>query len=183
MRPIIRDDLMLVIRKVIVAIERNDLIELAQLSNHTIHDASIFQEDDPLTLAVLVYALSKVIERCKEKAHSCPLVVPQLKVALQALERDDENAYRSVMKQVLVEIGSYDQKLKMYIQEVVEKAKIKKGSKVHEHGISIARSAELLGLSQWELQGYIGKGMGESPATLVVEERLRRTRVLFGVPK
>lgn len=183
MRPIIRDDLMLVIRKVLVAIERNDLIELAQLSNHTIHDASIFQEDDPLTIAVVVYALSKVIERCKEKAHSCPMVGPQLKIALQALERDDENAYRSVMKQILIEIGSYDQKLKMYIQEVVEKAKIKKGSKVHEHGISIARSAELLGLSQWELQGYIGKAMGETPATLHVEERLRRTRVLFGVPK
>lgn len=183
MRPIIRDDLMLVIRKVIVAIERNDLIELAALSNHTIHDASIFQEDDPLTLAVLVYALSKVIERCKEKAHSCPLVVPSLKVALQALERDDENAYRAVVKQLLVEIGSYDHQLKMYIQEVVEKAKIKKGSKVHEHGISIARTAELLGVGQWELQSYIGKGMGDNPATLKVEERLRRTRVLFGVQK
>jgi len=179
MRPIIRDDLMTVLRKVLVALERNDYVELSALSNHTIHDASIFQEDDPLTLAVVVYALSKVIERCGEKNHACPLVAPQVKVALQALERDDENAYRSVMKQLVREIGAYDQSLKMYIQEIIEKAKIKKGSKMHEHGISIARCAEMLGLSQWELQGYVGKARGENPATGQVSDRLRRTRELF----
>lgn len=179
MRQIIRDDLMMVLRKAIAAYEQRDFVELTSLSNHTIHDASIFQEDDPLSMAVFMYALSKVVERCAERAHSCPIVVPQMKTALFALERDDENAYRAVMKDLIREIGSYEAQLKMYIQKVIEKAKIKKGSKIHEHGISVARSAELLGLSQWELQVYIGKGLHELKTTIPVSERLRKARELF----
>jgi len=89
MRQIIKEDIENVLNKVLAALEKHDFIELSKLSNHTIHDASIFQEDDPLTLAVLVYSLSKVIRRCVERDKSCPVVEPQLRGALvgQDLQR------------------------------------------------------------------------------------------------
>ena len=180
MRPIIKEDILDVLKKVIEAINKEDYSALSELSNHTIHDASIFQEDDPLTLAVLIYALSKCIQRCLERRQACPSVAPSLQKAHDALVQDDDNAYRAVVKNLLRDIGQMDAQLKLYIQEVIEKAKIKKASKLYEHGISIARTAELLGLSQWELQGYIGKTITDVPHDgMKVGERLRRARELF----
>ncbi len=180
MRPIIKEDILAALKEVIEALKKEDYSALSELSNHTIHDASIFQEDDPLTIAVLVYALSKCIQRCLERNQVCPTVAPALEKAYTALENDDDNEYRAIIKNLLREIGDMDAQLKLYIQEVVEKARIKKASKLHEHGISIARTAELLGLSQWELQNYIGKVVTEIPSDgIKVTDRLRRTRELF----
>ncbi len=180
MRPIIKEDILAVLEKVIEALKKEDYSALAELSNHTIHDASVFQEDDPLTLAVFVYALSKIITRCLDRKQACPSVAPSLQKAQEALKQDDDNAYRAVIKNLLREIGEYDAQLKIYIQEVIQQARIKKASKLYEHGISIARTAELLGLSQWELQNYIGKTVVDIPHDgLKVTERLRRARELF----
>ena len=94
--------------------------------------------------------------------------------------KDDLNKYRSVIKRILSDIGQCDHQLKLYIQEVIEQAKIKKATKLHEHGISIARTAELLGLSQWELQGYIGKTVRDIPRDgMRGPERLRKARDIF----
>ena len=180
MRPIIKEDILNVLEKVIDALKMEDYAILTELSNHTIHDASIFQEDDPLTLAVLVYSLSKVINRCREREQASPVIAPTLQKAYDALKEDDDNAYREIIKGVLREIGQYDAQLRIYIQEVIEQAKIKKASKMHEHGISIARTAELLGISQWELQAYVGNLVAEVPHDgLKITERLRRARELF----
>ena len=180
MRQIIKEDVLDVIKKVIEALKREDYSALVELSNHTIHDASIFQEDDPLTLAVLLYALSKVINRAIERGQTPPAVTEKLQKAQEALQADDDNSYRATIKTLLQEIGQYDAQLKLYIQEVLQQARIKKASKLHEHGISIARTAELLGLSQWELQAYIGKTILDIPHDGVKEtERLKRARELF----
>ncbi len=180
MRQIIKEDILDVIKKVIEALKTEDYSTLAELSNHTIHDASIFQEDDPLTLAVLVYALSKVIHRSLEKRQTAPAAAPALQKAHEALTNDDDNQYRAIMKSLLQEIGQYDAQLKLYIQEVIQQARIKKASKLHEHGISIARTAELLGLSQWELQNYIGKTVVDIPHDGVkAMDRLKKARAIF----
>lgn len=180
MRPIVKDDILNTLSKVIDALKKEEYALLPELSNHTIHDASIFQEDDPLTIAVIVYALSKVIQRCLEKGQTSPNVIPSLEQAEESLRAGDDNAYRATMKNLLRQIGEYDKQLKLYIQEVIEKAKIKKASKLHEHGISIARTAELLGLSQWELQSYVSRMVTEMPRDgTKVLERLRRARELF----
>jgi len=179
MKTIIKEDILEVLRKAAEAVTQNDFAALVELSNHTIHDASIFQEDDPLTIAVFVYALAKVMQRCVEKGKSCPPLVGGIRHARELLERDDENGYRAAMKELLREVSAVDAKMKMYIQEVVQKARLKKGGKIHEHGISIARTAELLGLSQWELQSYIGRMEEESLKGNRPLDRLQKARELF----
>lgn len=180
MRPIIREDILNTLQDVIRAIKDQDFVKLRELSNHMIHDASIFQEDDPLALAVLVYALSKVYQRCVERNKSCPVVLPALERAREVLAQDDEDSYRTVIKNLLREVGEMDNQMKLYIQEVIENARIKKGSKIHEHGISIARTSEILGVSQWELKTYIGQQHEENHYDGVrIEDRIRFTRNMF----
>ena len=85
-----------------------------------------------------------------------------------------------IFKTILRNISKQDAKMKLYIQQVIERAKVKKASKMHEHGISIARTAELLDLSQWELQSYIGKTVREIPHDgMTAKERLQKARALF----
>ena len=153
--------------------------DLSELSNHIIHDASIFQDEDSVSVAVLIYALSKVIPYCEEKNMSINSLVSGLQKAHDLLEANDYKKYRTAIKQLFEQIRKVDAKLKTYIKEVLDRARIKKGSKLHEHGISIARTAELLGLTQWELQDYIGKqkyfDIKEMPAT----KRLKIVREAF----
>ena len=40
-----------------------DLTELKELSNTTVHNASIYQDEDSVSVAVLIYSLSKIFER------------------------------------------------------------------------------------------------------------------------
>ena len=43
-----------------------DVSGIKLLSNHVIHNASVFQDEDSISIAILIYSLSKIIER-KEK--------------------------------------------------------------------------------------------------------------------
>lgn len=179
MREIVKEDILKVLGDAIDAVKRDDLSLLQDLSNHTIHDASIFQEDDPLTLAVVMYALAKVMQKCSEKGITCPVVIPSFKKAIEHLEADDDNAYRAVIKRLLRTVEKRDDRIKIYAQKVIEKAKIKKASKLHEHGISVARTAELLGISQWEVQKYIGRFRGDGSTQVKIGRRLKHARSLF----
>jgi hypothetical protein len=181
MQEIVRKDILDVLEQAIAAFQAHDFHALGELSNHVIHDASIFQDDDSVSFAVLVYALSKVVQRCCEEQQACPQLPPMLLQARDALSAGREDDYRTLIRQLIDELAKIDAKLKLYITEVMEKARVKKASKMHEHGISLARTAELLGISQWELQDYIGKTrIPDVELGVPVKERLERARKWFG---
>jgi len=61
------------------------------------------------------------------------------------------------VKHLIKALAKHDARFEMFIEDVIEQANVKKGSKLYEHGISIGRAAEILGISEWELMEYIGK--------------------------
>jgi len=181
MQDIVKKDILSVLRQAIEILEKKDFNALSELSNHTVHDASIFQDDDSVSIAVLIYALSKVIQRCSEKGIDYNRIPALLKKAEELLNKEEEKRYADAVKQLFSEVKKLDEHLGLFITEVLDKARIKKGSKLHEHGISIARTSELMGISQWELMTYVGK-VAETPEkpAVSVAERLSFARELFG---
>ncbi len=160
-------------------IEEKDLIELKELSNHTIHNASIYQDKDSITIAVTIYALSKIIERNDAKVW--PSIFYRLNAARKYLWQNQDDKYRKEIENLLKDIAKVDSRLKLYAETVIDQAKIKKGGKLFEHGLSMGKASELLGISQWELQSYIGNTKlvdAEAMKTNVLE-RLRFARGLF----
>lgn len=163
-----------------------DIAKLRRISNFTIHNAGIFQDPDSIKFALLTYSLAKVA--AKEREMDYPKwkqfkedMLILLKEARQQLDKDDEKAYTKTLKQMFGVIGKLDKKLTRYATEVVTQAKIKKGSKVYEHGISAGRAAELMRISEWELQSYVG-GAGITPKAktpITSSERLKRIKKLF----
>ncbi len=182
MNEIIRKDILKVLSSTIEAFKQQRFQDFSAISNQTIHNATIYQDEDSLAVAVLVYALGKVATRCMETGGKCPNLLPQLNALDGLLAQDRQEEYRAAMRKILDDIRAFDEKMHMYIEEVLQKARLKKGSKLHEHGISIARAAEILGISQWELMSYIGKTSVPDmhAAKEDVRTRYKRARALFG---
>ena len=186
MEPKIKEDILNVLAETLEILkvrEEKDIIELSEVSNHVIHNASIYQDEDSISVAVLVYSIYKVIERpvfLEEDYYK--KIQALLKEAKNNLMKDNVQNYRKSVKKLFALIDRIDKKLKLYIEEVITKARIKKGSKIFEHGISVGKAAELLGISQWELMAYIGRTELFEKEKFVddVKGRLRFTRKLFG---
>lgn len=181
MLPQIKEDIAKVLEQTIKAVKAGDAQTVSELSNHTIHNASVFQDSDSLETAILVYALAKMLQRCCEQGINYSRVIPLLQNAKSNLMQDDEEGYRKSVKKLFETIKQLDSRMKLFVQEVIIKAQIKKGSKLHEHGLSIGRTAELLGISQWDLMSYVGLQEHEPLPGVNVKERLKTARRLFGI--
>ena len=157
MQPEIKRDLIDVLGKMLrLAKKRGPEVssEIGKLSNHTIHNASIFQDEDSVSLAVLTYALSKIFQR---KTNVSSRIVQKLESAKSLLKAGQFAQYRMEIKQAFKLISTVDSKLKLYIEQVINQARIRKGSRLFYHGISLARASEMFNISQWELMSYVGK--------------------------
>ncbi len=177
----IKRDIIDVLKKGEESLRNGDSKSLRELSNHTLHNSSIFQDKDSVNIAVVVYALSKIVD--SEKPDSSE-VADFIKKARESLENEDVRGYEDNLTKAMDLVAEYDKKMDLYVRHIINQAGIKKGSRIYEHGISLARAAELFNISQWELMKYLGQTripdkMGEGGAEL--EERLEHTRKLFGL--
>ena len=180
---IIKRDIISVLSKVAEILkvkEETDVAEIKELSNHVIHNASVFQDEDSISVAILIYSLSKIIER-KQKDMDYGKVLKMMNSAISSLNSNQDDSFRKSIKEMFNFIRTMDEKLKLYINEVINQAQIKKGCKLCEHGISVARASEVLGISQWELLHYLGKttliGQLEEPMNVI--KRMKIARGMF----
>ena len=160
MNDIVKKDIISVLTRLVEILkvkEDTDILEAKELSNHVIHNASVFQDEDSISIAVLVYSLSKIIERQKDIDYA--KLLSMINSCILSLNEDRDDDFRRAIKNIFTFIRALDKKLSMYINEVINQAQIKKGCKLCEHGVSVARASEVLGISQWELMHYLGKTM------------------------
>lgn len=183
----VRVNLIWILKEVKKAIKDLDIIKLRDLSNHTIHDASILQEENSIQIAVIVYALSKIFERknyqnYKSWNHFYKGLMQYLENAVRALERDNERDYRASTKGLMQTIDNLEYRLRHYLVEVIERSKVHKASRIHEHGVSVGRTAEILGISQYELMSYLGEtGIADINLNISmdIKKRIEFARSLF----
>src|SRR3989338_9514423 len=129
MNPIIKKDALLILDEVISILkvkENKDVFEIKKLSDHTINNASIFQDECSVSLAVVIYALSKVIER-KRFELDYKKILSILEKARRALKHDEIENFNIAMDEMFSEISKIDSKLALYSKEVITEAQVKKG--------------------------------------------------------
>jgi len=187
MKDVVREDILAILDDALDAIKDNDIQKLRDISDHTIHDSSIYQDKYSISIAVVMYSLSKIFQKNMYKQfkgwkrfyESC---MKNLNESKSALLKNDIDSYDKELKDLYKDISGLEHKLGIYITEVLNQAQIKKSGKVYEHGLSVGRAAELLGVSKWELMRYLGqtKIIDSQPlATKSVKERLKFTKKLF----
>lgn len=154
LEPKVKEDLSETLFKARTVLYVNDLDELKKVSNTIIHNASVFQDEFSIDVAVVLYAMSKILAK---QPHLREDFYQRIKHAEELLNEEQYKAFHHALHQLLCKIKEVDSKVPMYARHVISEAKVKKGSKLFYHGISIAQSACVLGISQWELYDYIGK--------------------------
>jgi len=187
MEQVVKEDISRILKQAIQALKESDIKTLRDLSDHTIHDSSIIQDKYSISIAVIMYSLSKIFERTSyQKYRDWNLfydnVLKCLKDAKDFLEIDKIDKYEECTKNILKIINKLESKLKIFIKDVFEKSKVSKGSRLYEHGLSISKAAELLGISEWELMDYAGAtGISDVGFSISksIKERLKYARELF----
>jgi len=176
-----KDNLLYILNSAIKAIDEMDIFTLKELSNKTVHSASIFQDTDSISVAVIVYSLAKIYERSKYATYKDwkvfdKIVDLNLKNAIANLKQNNTEAFTKNLADIINSINGLSGHLRSYIEEVFRKARINKASRLYEHGLSFEQTAKLLGISIFELAEYAGKtGIGDVDlgVTVPIKERIK----------
>jgi len=183
----VKQDLIKVLRDARQAIKDRLFGNLHSISDHIIHSMSIYQDKDVVDVAVAIYALSKIYEKERHlKSKQIRIftreILSLLKRAINNLEQNKEREFRETIKKVLADIHALDREINVYIEDVLEFAKIKKGSRLYEHGLSLGQAAATTGVSKWELMPATGETITHERFVEPIErKRLLLIKRLFKV--
>ena len=182
-----RDNLLRIFQETKEAVSKEDAAKIKNLSDQTTNSASLTQDPDNIAAAVVVYSLSKIIERKDYREfsewnnfyNSYLIAIDKI---IDALKKSDDALYDSSVSMIHKSVDKLSGKLKGYIQDVFRQASINKASRIYEHGISMEKTARLLGVSLFELARYAGeKEASDVPesVTISVKERIGFAMEMF----
>jgi len=179
-----REHLVQVLQQASEAIKRNDVVRLKELSNQTIHTASARKDTDSISVATILYSIGKILEReefrkFKGCTEFCAGVGNILGEAVSALKKNDEATFKNKLQEIMASMKKLSPNSRKNVEEVFRKAQINKASKIYEHGISMENTANLLGITMFELAGYSGeKEVSDTPEAKTVDVK---TRIKFAM--
>ena len=184
-----RENLRRILKEAQKSFEEKNAIVLRRLSNETLHVSSATGDSDNILVAVILYSLSKILEREDysnlEGWKSFEILVGSaLKNSLKDLDQNNDGKFQRDFVQIRKAINKISGKLKKYIEEIFQKSAVNKASRIYEHGISLGRTAELLGVSIYDLANYTGQtGISEVPlnSTIDVKKRVKILEEIFNV--
>ncbi|MEK6819440.1 MAG: hypothetical protein AABY10_05930 [Nanoarchaeota archaeon] len=152
----------IVLEEMKVALIEKNSTKLRDLSDNTIHMSCSHQDAESITIAILAYVLSKIVERedysrFKNWENFVEKFNYLLNLASKSIKLRNEKTFREGIEKAIETLKNISKDETSYIQDLIKKACINKASKIYEHGISLQQTAKLLGISQWELSDYVGQ--------------------------
>lgn len=179
------NNILRIFREAREAMENADASKLRSLSDQTNNTASRTHDPDNIAVAVVIYSISKILERENyqgypgwKKFYKNTLVYFD-KIIKELEEGRDAGGTLKLMRG---EIENISGKLRSYVRDVFRKAEINKASKIYEHGISLEKTAKLLGITMFELAGYAGQkqdGYVSEPNEKTLRERIKIAQEIF----
>ena len=181
------ENILRILREAKSLIKEDDSQKLKVLSGQTMHSATISQDADNIIVAVLIYTLGKVYEREHYRRMEGwsdfeKSLNKNLDLAIRSLEKDNIANTRIYLGRIRNSLNKISGDLGRYIKDVFRKAEINKAFKLYEHGLSTEKTAELLGVSLWDLSSYIGQSsIGDSKIaiSLPIKERVKIAEDIF----
>jgi len=182
-----RDHIIEVLSEVQDSLKRKDYLNIKILSNQLVHSSSVDQDPDVISVTVIIYGLSKLIEREKYQQYKnwpkfYKNYLDGISRLIKTLKKDDLEGFRNEIDLIRKSIQNLSGNLKDYISEVFRKAQINKASRIYEHGISMEKTAKILGISVWELAEYAGStkiGDVNFALTIPIKERIKTAKEIF----
>ncbi len=184
-----KNDVLGVLKETVAAIEGNKHADLHAISDHVLHAIVLYQDKEIVDLAVAVYALDKILETEKYKSHPkmksfLKYSLNSLKLAGKQLQQNRFSDYSSTLKGILASIAGFSKAIRFYVDDILHFARIKKGEKLYEHGLSLGKAAELAGVTKWELMPAIGETAIHEKIIAPkhsIENKIRHAKKIFKV--
>ena len=155
--------------------------ELKKLSDHTIEEVAAQKDLDLIAVTVLLYSFYKVASTIKEADRKA--LIKELNGAIYSMENRQLGQYNSRIRNMFKLVKQSHSKVKEHLQDVMQAARIKKGTVLLEKGLSIGQAAGLMGLSNWDLQEYAGKSVSihNHEELVEVKHRLKTAENIFNL--
>jgi hypothetical protein len=169
------------------ALKEKHYIRIKNLSNQVVHNSSINQDPEVMYVAVVLYSLSKLIERENYQEYQnwgsfYKSYIDHLDKMIELLKKDDLIGFNNNIQELTRLVESISGRLKDYIKEVFRRSRINKASRIYEHGISMEKTAKILGVSIWELAEYAGTtGISDVDlsVTMPIKNRIKIAEDIF----
>ena len=182
-----RDNVLRILEQTLYAVKNDNATPLKDLSDQTLHAASLTGDPDNIAVAVIVYSIGKILSRPDYRSFTGfqafqKIITTSLKSAIEDIKNDNDEAFRKDFVLVRKAINKISGKLKKYIEDVFNKAEISKASRIYEHGISAGKTAKMLGITLYDLQNYTGQtGISDVSfnQTVNVQNRIKALEGLF----
>ena len=174
-----RENILRIFQETKNAIKQGNVGYIKQLSNQTTNTASLAQDPQNIAAAVVVYSLSKILENEDYRNLSgwkkfYNTYLQAIDRVIEAIKKKDDKAYDENIKLIHKTMEGVSGKLKEYVQDVFRKASISKASKLYEHGISMEKTANLLGITLFDVADYAGVKPGaDIPESITVSTKQR----------
>lgn len=176
-----------VLEKTKEAIEQEDALSLKNLSNQTIHSASINQDSESIMLAVIIYSISKIVERTNYREYKdyqkfLNSIKEHIEEAIISLKEKKISRFIKELEDLRDEIDKLEGHFKEHIRDVFNKASINKASRIYEHGVSMERTSKLLGITIFDLADYAGHtGIADVnlTVTMPLKKRIKIAEEIF----
>ena len=180
-------EILRILKEVKTSLNQKDYLKIKNLSEEIIHHSSIHQNPDSMMIAVIVYSLSKLIERESYKSYKnwqkfYDSYIQGIDNCIKALEKNNFGKFNAELTNIRKLMENLSGNLKVYIGHVFRKAKINKASRIYEKGISMGKTAEILGIGIWELAEYSGKtdvGDVDLSITMPIKKRIKIAEEIF----
>ncbi|MBU0459485.1 MAG: hypothetical protein KJ597_06980 [Nanoarchaeota archaeon] len=184
MKEVIKKSLLKTLHKTINILEQKDVRDgqaLKDLSDEVIEDVALYKDLDIVSMTVFIYSLSKVINSVPKQSHE--KILEELKSAQSGLQQNQFGRYNRSIKILFDVVRKCNAKIRIHLQDVLQAARIKKSAILLKKGLSIGQAAGLMGLSNWDLQGYAGKTtfFSEHHEKISAIKRIGTAFKLFGV--
>jgi len=162
------------------AIQKCDAATIKNLSNQTTNTIALTHDPDNIAIAVIIYSISKLLER--ENYQKLPgwkefyeTFFKCIDDGIISIKSNDEAKIKESLDCLRTSLIKVSGSLKKHIQDVFRKASINKASKIYEHGISMEKTANLLGITMFELASYAGQkeGVSEIPVGAGISTKAR----------
>ncbi len=170
------------------ALKNENAATIKKLSSQTTNTAALTNDPDNLAIAVIIYSISKLLER--EGYKRLPgwqefynTIFKALDNAILSVSKNDSKKIKESIDTLRNSLLKISGSLKKHILDVFRKASINKASKLYEHGLSMERTAKLLGITLYELASYSGQKeqISETPTSvgMDIKSRIKLAMELF----
>ncbi|MDO8627921.1 MAG: hypothetical protein Q7K42_05625, partial [Candidatus Diapherotrites archaeon] len=139
-----------------------EILELKKFSNKTIEEAALKNDKLLAEISLIAYALHKLLS----KVHVIEsmkwirirnAIFTSLDKSIFMLRAKKIAKFEAELGKISTNINNFDRDLGNFVQNVLDKAKIKQASRAYSAGLSLSQAAYLTNADKKSVQQYIGQ--------------------------